>query len=165
MPRGIIYFYACIVLGTPALCHSQTCSGKWNTTKQISYDTVDAFVPQIIARGDTIHLLWWGDPAFTNGILGQGIQYSHSYDGGQTFSSPLQLANYDSASGNAGLMAVVGSYVYVCYYMRVDSPVYMNLGIFRSSDAGRSWKKLAPLGDYNLWGFTATDSSLYVYVG
>jgi hypothetical protein len=142
-----------------------SCSFSNLTIQQISHDSVNSFVPQILAEGDTVHLLWFGDPTITGGSIGQGIQYCHSFNGGNTFTAAIQLASYDSGSGNAGKLAVAGSDVYVAYYKKIPPPEYTSIAIMGSSNAGETWNQLALLGDYNLWGFTAIDSSLYVYYG
>ena len=141
-----------------------SCGISWGSVVQISHDSAFSVVPQLLALGDTVHLLWFGDVPIGGGVnFGLGIQYSRSTDGGQTFSAQRQLASYDSARGNRGFLAASGRYIYMKYIARVYSPIYDNLGILRSTDAGLTWEPRRVLGDVNARAITARDSSVYIY--
>lgn len=61
------------------------------------------------------------------------------------------------------MLATSGTYVYVAYFARVDSPVYSNLALLRSSDAGLTWETRRLLGDYGGNDIVARDSNVYVH--
>ncbi|HET6273588.1 MAG TPA: T9SS type A sorting domain-containing protein [Bacteroidota bacterium] len=142
------------------LAQTDSCGITWDNIIQISHDTSFSVVPRVVATGDTIHILWFG----TELGNGEGIQYSHSFDGGQTFSPQTQLVSYDSARGNRGLLAASGSHLCMVYHALVDSPAYSNLGILCSINAGVSWQPRVIIGEYALGAVAARDSNVYVYV-
>lgn len=153
---------------TPSLAASDSCSLTWDCTKRLSYDSAFSVFPQIVATGDTIHLLWVGDAVNGSNIVrqGTGIQYSRSIDGGLNFSRPIELVQYDSASGGPGYLAVSGQHITMMYTARVPADtIYYGLAIRRSSDAGASWQDPVFLGRYNSWAIAAHGPDQYIYYG
>jgi hypothetical protein len=138
----------------------------WSPIQQLSFDTAQSVVPQIVVLGDTINLLWWnnhlsGVPESTKGVF-----LSQSFDGGSSFSPPRQLLAFDSAGGNPGRLAGTGKYLYLLHIVRLDPfemPFY-NLSVSRSTDGGSTWLKGPLLGDYTPRTIIAHDSSVYVSV-
>ncbi len=76
--------------------------------------------------------------------------------------SARQLVTGDS-TGNGMLMTVSKQYVYVFYFARVDSPLYWEGALIRSTDAGVTWQPRQLLGDINYRGVCSHDSSVYMY--
>lgn len=152
-----------IVTSSFGFSQTTTCGVTWDSIMQISQGNCFSVSPQLVAVGDTIHLIWFGlasPPCSTANYA--GILYSHSYDGGQSFSPQVQLITYDSATGGNGHIAEVGEHVYISYVGQVDSPIYYNSAILRSTDAGATWQPRTVLGDYLPMAFTARDSNVYV---
>ena len=140
-----------------------SCTILWDNTLRVSYDSVLSVVPQVIANGDTVNLIWFGDPTFGGNPSNGGILYCHSFDGGQVFTPQVQLLNYLQSSGNHGSLAISGRYLYVLYVNRKDSPIVYSLAVLRSTNAGLSWQLPILLGDYSPGAIAARDSNVYVY--
>jgi len=146
------------------VAQTDSCSIAWEPIQQISHDSVYSYVPQVLAVGDTVHMIWWG--TYTTGVVGdsgKGIQYSRSTDGGQTFLPERQLVTLDSSRGTTGCLAASGSYLYMMYLALVDSPAYSNTGLLRSTDAGLTWEPRRLLGDISPRAITTKDSNVYIY--
>src|SRR5206468_11311425 len=95
-----------------------SCAIQWDNQIQISYDSCNHGAAQVLACGDTVHILWFGN--IINGpYLGDtaclGILYSHSFNGGRTFSPQVKLEQWQGASGNPGVLALSGRNVYLVY--------------------------------------------------
>src|ERR1041385_3294304 len=134
---------ACSLLSAPhSNSQTNTCGVTWNAPIRISTDSLPSLGPRVAVSGDTIHLFWFGLDTLGT-VAGDGIEYSHSFDGGSTFTSPRSLVSMDTASPPV-FIAVSGSYVYAVFPASVDT----NFGAFllRSSDAGISWGPVTLLG-------------------
>lgn len=94
----------------------------WSNPIQISNDSVPSISPQIIAVDDTIHILWYGNDTLGT-ISNDGIQYSHSFDGGKTFSNPITLLSADNAF-SPGLFTNVNGQLKIVLFTFIDQ----NLG-------------------------------------
>lgn len=119
----------------------------------------------MVMEGDTTHLLWFNEyfHGATDSLM--GIFYSHSFDGGATFSQPVQLvplagAGVEGTSGN-GLMAVSGKHVYLAYEA-IDTLFNYFLAFRQSTDGGVTWGKRLLLNDDLRHGIAAHDSSVYI---
>lgn len=138
----------------------------WNNIKRVSYDSMSSVVPQIVAQGDTVHFLWYGNYSDTQPDSGAGIQYARSIDGGITISPQRTLVPYDGGTYRMYINAS-GKYIYLTYYALVQpspSPYWM-IAVIRSTDAGITWSSRRVIGDYIPYAVAAKDSHLYVYAG
>lgn len=143
-----------------------TSSIIWDDIKRISYDSASSYVPQIVAQGDTLHLIWFG--VFNNAQpdSGGGIQYARSTNSGVTFSPQRRLVPDDS-SGARRHLKVSGQNVYVVYDALVQpspSP-YWEAAIIRSTDAGLTWNPRKIIGDYTAVTAITKDSNIFVHAG
>ena len=143
----------------PANCLPQ----QWDSVLQLTHSGCHSYMPEVVAVGETVHVIWFGFPRPPHDVSCLGIWYARSLDGGRTFSSPRQLVTYDSACGNQGRLAVSGEHLYILYFAQVDSPVYYNMGVLRSTDAGGKWLPRTLLHDNMPRSIAAHDSSAYVY--
>ncbi len=134
--RGVVLLFFLGIFHS-ANAQSNDCAITWNPSIRISFDSLPSNVPQIAVSGDTVHLVWLNiddagaDP---NG----GVQYSHSYDGGLTFSPQARLVPFDSTSPNGVFMACKGNYVNVVFLASVDT--FYGTALIRSTDAGTTWE-------------------------
>lgn len=117
--------------------YSQTvdCNVHWDAPLQVSYDSIFYSVPQLSVSGDTVHAIWFGTDFFGT-VSHDGVQYSHSYDGGHSFSPPVTLSSFDSAI-TPGLVASSGTNVYVAGEIAVGA--FAGTSFMRSTDAGQTW--------------------------
>ncbi|GEM_PF-3892054 len=156
---------ALLLISTGLSAQTDSCTIQWGGVTQISHSDCPQVVPQILAVGDTIHLLWYSAYATSCDTTSRGIFYSHSFDGGHRFSQPLRLQSDLKANGGQGLLAAFGKYIYMAYYQRNDPYVYpwQWIAVQRSTDAGVTWQLPQLLiNDRNLRGLAAYDSSVYV---
>jgi hypothetical protein len=127
----LVFFYSLQF----ALAQDNTCDIRWHSTVQISHDSVLSNLSQLSVTGDTIHIIWFGLDTLGNQPHA-GIQYSHSFDGGQSFSPQITLASPMIALSQ-GFMAGNRQYVYVVYLAIVDT--FYGAVLRRSTDAGITW--------------------------
>jgi hypothetical protein len=142
-----------------------SCTIEWSDAIQVSFDSCLSIVPQVVAVGDTVHLLWFGNAfGLCPDTAWSGIIYTHSFDGGRTFSPQVRLENYLNASGSHGLLAVSGRYVYMAYnHERFDTTEYYWLAIRRSTDGGLTWRPRQILtNEFPILAVAAHDSSVYI---
>jgi hypothetical protein len=131
-------------------------------------DSMMATSPLIRTVGDTIHVLWYSKDGAMNKFSPadcKGIAYSHSYDGGKTFSAPTLLQNQFQCSNNRGMIEVSGDYVYIGYFAAVDSIGDSKAALLISSDAGDTWSVPHLINFPMLCTFTVRDSSVYLWAG
>ena len=85
-----------------------SCTIQWEPINQINCDPCASVAPQVIAVGDTIHLLWVNLPGIiprqTDSLL--GIFYSHRFDRGKTFSPQCQLLRADKFTETKKLLVM-----------------------------------------------------------
>jgi hypothetical protein len=135
------------------------CGIQWDDTYRVSLDSALSVRPLLSLDGDTVNILWFG--LDTLGTLANaGIQYSHSFDGGQSFSPETTLVPQANAL-LPGLMSSVGSFVYVVFAASIDT--FYGTALLRSSDAGLSWGSPVFLRSNALpSAVTAGDSRVYI---
>ena len=144
------------------IAQNQTCGVQWDATHQLSNDSALATNPLIVVTGDTIHTLWYGVDTLGS-IYDDGIQYSHSFDSGKTFSSQKMLLSMDSAFA-PGYIAASEGFVYVVALAAIDT--FYGTVLLRSSDAGNSWQPYRYLlKGKDPEGIVARDSLVIVYYG
>ncbi|MBI3195590.1 MAG: hypothetical protein HYZ34_14155 [Ignavibacteriae bacterium] len=151
-----------------ATAQTNNCRILWDDVKQISFDSCHSVVPQVVAVGDTIHILWFNAyfVQCTDGEL--GIYFSRSIDGGNTFSSPQRLNTRFISSGGQGQLVVSGKYLNVLCSARIDTmnPVIYGIGLLRSTDAGETWEtKILSTELWAAYSIAALDSFVYITFG
>lgn len=118
---------------------SSTCAISWNAPIRVSSDAVVSISSRLSISGDTVHLLWFGLDPLGTAEPNSGIQYSHSFDGGSTFSSQLTLSPGDTAF-SLGFISSSGPFVFVTFAAAIDifSGV-VDVVFMRSTDGGLTW--------------------------
>ncbi len=166
-------FSACIDI-LPVLAQNNNCSQEWQQPKLICFDSTFSVTPEIIVSGDTIHLLWLNDYSggLPDSLLGTtGLFYSHSFDGGENFTSPIELVPSPSFEkigvSNFHYLATSGRFVYLAYYREdLNSPPpfrdLYTVGFKRSTDGGVHWESDVSLGSYLPGAMVAHDSSIWI---
>lgn len=152
------------MLSQSTLSKNKTEKLQWNEIVRISFDSASSVIPQVIAVGDTVHIMWYGNSGTSFSHSGFGVNHTRSIDGGKTFSQQKNIIPFDSVGQYPHL---IGShnYLYIVYFARVDSPDYWNTAIIRSTDAGVSWGTRQVIKDYTPWCAAAQDSHIYIYGG
>lgn len=141
---------------------NQTCGVEWGVTQQISRDSVLSIKPHIAILGDTIHLLWYGVDTLGT-VVQDGVQYSHSFDGGTTFTNERTLLPMEIAF-SPGLMAISGHFIYIATLAVVDT--FSGTAVVRSSDAGTTWQPVQYLGrNTEPEAIVARDSLVFLHYG
>ncbi|MBI4547712.1 MAG: exo-alpha-sialidase [Ignavibacteriae bacterium] len=143
-----------------SFAQGSTCDVVWDSTIQISQDSVLSIIPQIAVTGDTVHLLWFGFDTLGT-ITNDGILYSRSFNGGQSFSQQKVLSSADTVV-NPGLIAAQQGYVYVVFSAVIDT--FYGTAVTVSSDAGVNWTEVTPLRP-NAFPrvIVAQDSNVYLH--
>ena len=143
-----------------SFAQGSTCDILWDSTIQVSRDSVLSITPQIAVEGDTVHLLWFGFDTLGT-IIYDGILYSVSFDSGQSFSQQRVLSSADTAV-NPGSIATQGQYVYIVFSASIDT--FYGTAVMVSSDAGASWTQPTPLRANTVPQFVvAQDSNVFVH--
>ncbi len=159
-----LLFSALMLISPGVMAQTDSCTIKWDSERQITNDTCFKAVPQVIAIGDTIHLLWYG---VYPGLAGSspdsilGFQYKHSFDGGKSYSKQIQLVALDSTAIGGGRLAASNGYLYLLYTARI-APASYRLGFGRSTDQGETWEPRRLLADADARAIAAHDSSVYI---
>ena len=118
-----------------------TCEVVWQNPIRISFDSTLSDKPQIAISGNIIHLLWY-DIDTLGTINNDGIQYSRSTDGGQTFLPQQTILPYDQAPF-PGIIAASGQNLYIVFSAILDT--FYGTVILRSFDAGNTWQPILPI--------------------
>ncbi|MBI3195589.1 MAG: T9SS type A sorting domain-containing protein [Ignavibacteriae bacterium] len=169
---AMFHFLAFIFL-TPflsflATSQTNSCRILWDEVKQISFDSCYSIVPQVVAIGDTVHILWLNSYFVQCTDAELGIFYSRSIDGGNTFSTPQQLITGLISSGGQGQLTVSGKYLNVLYSARIDTlyTIIYGIGLLRSTDAGETWeRKYVSTEHWAAYSIAALDSFVYIMFG
>lgn len=116
---------------------------QWDPPQQISFDAYNSVAPQIVAVGDTVHLMW----TTTNG---PAVFYSRSSDAGASWSAPVVLVDTTYTTGGPAF-AAAQSYGYV-FRDRCPPPctppnIRGVLDLRRSTDAGLTWLPRSTIAD------------------
>lgn len=121
----------------------------WTADTRLTNNSGKSWHPSVTVNGSVVQIVWHDDTPGNNEIF-----YKRSDDGGNTWTTDLQLSNTAGSSNLPGI-AVSGSVVHVCWY---DSTAG-NWEIYykRSTDGGTSWG-----ADTRLTNNTA--SSLYATI-
>ncbi len=122
----------------------------WSTPVDISVDPTGAAKPQIlIDKQDNIHVVW---ESGQGGGLGQladptTVKYTASYDGGKTWSTPVEFASPDvEMEKNITIGEDVNGSLVIAWWGIPKDVVYYQL----SDTNGRSWSQ--PVVISNVWG-------------
>ena len=131
------------LLPLASFSQTSTCGVTWDAPIRISTDSIPSLSTRISVTGDTIHVFWFG--LDTLGTVGEdGIQYSHSFDGGRTFATPRSLVSMDTAFPPV-FIASAGQFVYAVFPASIDT--FYGSVLIRSIDAGISWGPVTLLGN------------------
>jgi len=142
-----------------ALSQPQFCGIQWGDTYRVSLDSALSIRPVLSVDGDTVNILWFGLDTLGT-LTNSGIQFSHSFDGGDSFSPETTLIPHTNAL-LPGLMSSVGSFVYVAFAASIDT--FYGTALLRSTDAGLSWGTPVFLRPNALpYAVTAADSRVYI---
>ena len=133
---GVLLVYH-LLLPYNAASQVNICDISLSDQITLASDSIPLFSPQISVSGDTIHAIWFALDIFQTSS-NDGIQYCHSFDGGESFSSVVTIISSDSAF-SPGIITCSDEFVYVSYTGFMD-------GIFgiifqRSTDAGITWER------------------------
>jgi len=133
---GVLLVYH-LLLPYNAASQVNLCDISLSDQITLASDSIPLFSPQISVSGDTIHAIWFALDIFQTSS-NDGIQYCHSFDGGESFSSVVTIISSDSAF-SPGIITCSDEFVYVSYTGFMD-------GIFgiifqRSTDAGITWEQ------------------------
>lgn len=107
---------------------------------------LSAIPPQIVATGDTIHVVWIDD---TPGYF--AIFYRRSTDGGKTF-DPVQILSMNPSNSDTPQLAAIGSNVYVVW--QDAGPSSTDIFYRRSTNGGVSFdpvQNLSTSTTFALW--------------
>jgi len=158
-----ILLFTTLLFSTLLYCNAQTgnCNNTWTTPRMLSNNPCEAGVPNIVSHGDTIHAMWIS--RFNTECIkeNRGLFYSHSFDGGQTFSTPVRVVDADSEFNQIGTLVASGDHVYIMFTGRFT--VAWGLSIVRSTDTGNTWGPKQDLGGFDPKGIAARDSNVYIY--
>jgi hypothetical protein len=147
--RGFFIFLFLIFGCGLSFCQDPSCAITWDTIKQMSFDPASSVLPEVVAIGDTVHVVW-----FVPGTL-----YRLSWDGGKTFSSTRQILSPDSGAGATAKFAAANNHAYVVFDCSYPCSTMV---LRRSTDAGLTWGPLVPLLG-SISAIAAIDSSVYIY--
>jgi len=127
--NGRLFFAFLIII---MFGHFQPSSAGWSDDIRLTYYSDDEYLPQVISRNDTVHVVWTHDNWY--------IGYLRSIDGGTTWDSLRILSEEghfayypDISIGENGLLVTWSDHDYlgkIAYTMSVDgsewtSPVYL----------------------------------------
>jgi hypothetical protein len=129
---------------------------NWSTPLDISNLPTGSAKPQVlIDKQDYIHVVW---EAGRGGSYGQlvdptQVMYAASYDGGNTWTSPIELNTLDGSGKNIAIgLDGEGTLIVVWWDLPEDVVYYRT-----SPDQGRSWSQPQPIPD--IWGTWAVYQS------
>jgi len=149
-PLGQIFALA--ILGLLVTCVSAQAQ-QFSATKNISNNSDFSFTPQVaVDSNGTIYMAWEDDTATNSNIL-----FSHSTDGGATFSAPINLSNTSGLSFAPRITTGTAGNVYVTW--QDDTPGNTVIMFSHSTDAGVTF--VAPI---NLSNGSANSSTQQVAV-
>ncbi|TLY30336.1 MAG: hypothetical protein E6K56_07005 [Ignavibacteria bacterium] len=123
------------ISASPALSQAQFCGIQWGDPYRVSLDSALSIRPLLSVDGDTVNILWFGLDTLGT-LTNSGIQFSHSFDGGDSFSPETTLVPHANAL-LPGFMSSVGPFVYVVFAASIDT--FYGTALVRSTDAGLSW--------------------------
>lgn len=134
---GVIALLALSLNLIPASARSQifSCDLNWNQALKLSRDSVLSISPEVETDGNSAHVIWFGIDTL-GGLSGAGIQYSHSFNNGEIFSSPRTIVTADMAF-SPGLLAYSSFNLYVAFTGYIGGTV--GTGFVKSSDGGFTW--------------------------
>jgi hypothetical protein len=127
---------------------------------RISSDSIFSDTPRISVAGDTVHIIWYGTDFFGTGTH-SGVQYIHSFDGGQTFTIQQTISSSDTAY-SSGFISSSGANVYILFPAAIDT--FQGIALIRSTDAGTTWLPIQRLLNKRQPQFIeARDPDIYIH--
>jgi len=124
----------CISIAVFVLLFSGYASAQWTEPVRIS-EPGGCWYPQIVAQGDTIHVV------YTNTYGGDKISYARSIDGGNTWGEHVVLSDaVDTDDAFFPRIMINGNNI-ISLWMNVFSEgvIYTNIGYSISHNGGTSW--------------------------
>lgn len=139
-----------------------TCNLSWTPPQQLSFDTLNVGWPQIHRNGDSVFVLW-----IRGDFRGLGAAYSHSTNGGATWSPPQMLIEPTPDNNTSAVYsASSGSWIYVawngCNPCWPDPNAKDQIRFLRSSNFGASWFQQQDLGRAFTGRITAIGSNVFI---
>lgn len=156
--KPLLLFFTLSILITPALF------AQWQADQRLTNTPTNTFLASnnawnIAASGDSVHIVFMEHENSSS-----FIHYTHSYDGGVNWSTPVMLnQNQDTCSLLYYSLAVSGSNVHVIWADKWNRKLMYR----RSTDAGMNWTPSAAVvnpGTYNVDNPCLAIAGNYVYL-